>query len=62
MHWGRHFELEARAARVRLGTRRPKITHDPRAAQYRKALTKKKKSIGHFDKTYEIRCKQKLKE
>ena len=26
MHWGRHFELEAGAARVRLGTRRPNVT------------------------------------
>ena len=34
MHWGRHFELEAGAAHVGLGTRRPKITCDPGAARY----------------------------
>ena len=46
MHWGRHFELEAGAARVGLGTRRPKITCDPGAARYRKALMKKKNQSG----------------
>ena len=53
--WGRHFELEREAG---LGAHAgPKITRDPGAARNRKALMKKKKSFGRFDKTYEIRCK-----